>query len=154
MNGIKSNYFLATGIGLIIISLLITVAACSSSTTTAPASSSASAPVSSSATTPAASTAVGKAVTINLVAQNMAFDQSTLKVAPGASVTMNFSNKDSAPHNFALYTDSSASQSIFVGKTVSSSSIVYTFTAPSAPRNYFFRCDVHPRSMTGTFVVQ
>jgi plastocyanin len=29
----------------------------------------------------------------------------------------------------------------------------YTFTAPSTPGSYFFRCDVHPTQMTGTFVV-
>lgn len=30
----------------------------------------------------------------------------------------------------------------------------YTFTAPSTPGTYFFRCDVHPTVMTGQFIVQ
>lgn len=110
------------------------------------------APTSTSTPTPTPTSA--QSVTINLTAQNMSFDQKTITVPAGASVTINFTNKDSIPHNFALYTDSTASHSIFVGKIITSSSITYTFTAPTTPGNYFFRCDVHPSIMTGTFVVQ
>ena len=84
----------------------------------------------------------------------MSFDQNTLTVPAGAQVTMNFNNKDSIPHYFALYTDSTASKVIFKGDIVSSKSIVYQFTAPTTPGTYFFRCDIHPTSMTGTFKVQ
>jgi len=93
-------------------------------------------------------------VTEDLKAQGMAFDKSTIRVPAGAKVTIIFTNKDSAPHNFALYTDSSASTPIFVGKVISLSTTTYEFTAPSTPGNYFFRCDVHPTSMTGTFAVE
>jgi plastocyanin len=88
------------------------------------------------------------------VAQNISFDQSTLTVAAGAKVTMNFNNKDNMPHNFALYTDSSAGTAIFKGTVITNSSTTYTFTAPSTPGTYFFRCDIHPTQMTGKFVVQ
>jgi plastocyanin len=86
----------------------------------------------------------------------MAFDQSTITVSAGAQVTINFNNKDSGiPHNFSLYTDSSASKSLFIGQTITGpKTITYTFTAPATPGNYFFRCDVHPTIMTGTFAVQ
>ena len=84
----------------------------------------------------------------------MAFDKGTITVPAGANVTIDFDNRDSAPHNFALYTNSSASTSIFVGDVISSSTITYTFTSPNTPGNYFFRCDVHPFTMTGTFVVE
>jgi plastocyanin len=30
---------------------------------------------------------------------------------------------------------------------------IYTFTAPTQPGAYFFRCDIHTY-MTGTFIVQ
>lgn len=94
--------------------------------------------------------------TINLTAQNIAFDKSTITVPAGASVTINFTNKDTGiQHNFALYTDSSAYTLIFRGDTITGpATTTYTFTAPSTPGNYFFRCDVHPTMMTGTFVVQ
>jgi len=85
----------------------------------------------------------------------MAFDQSTITVPAGAVVTMNFENKDRVPHNFALYTDSTVAESIFIGELITGpKTITYTFTAPAVPGNYFFRCDVHPLTMTGTFVVQ
>ena len=112
--------------------------------------------VTSSPTTTASPTptTTPTSVTIDLVAQNMAFNKSTITVPAGTSVTMNFNNKDSVPHNFALYTNSSAATMIFRGQTIINDTIVYTFTAPSTPGTYFFRCDVHPTSMTGTFVVE
>lgn len=99
-------------------------------------------------------TAAGQAVTIDLTAEGFAFDKSIITVPAGASVTILFTNMDNAPHNFALYTDSSAQTSIFVGRIITNSTATYTFTAPSTPGNYFFRCDVHPTMMTGTFIVQ
>jgi plastocyanin len=98
----------------------------------------------------------GTAVTINLVAQNMAFDKNSISVSAGANVTINFNNKDTIPHNFALYTNSSATlPAIFVGQTVTGpTTVTYTFKAPATPGTYFFRCDVHPTSMTGSFIVQ
>jgi plastocyanin len=93
---------------------------------------------------------------IELTAQNLAFDQSTITVKAGQTVTINFHNKDGAiPHNFAVYTDSSALTVIFKGEIIIGvSDTTYTFTAPSTPGTYFFRCDVHPNLMIGTFVVQ
>ncbi len=81
---------------------------------------------------------------------------STITVPAGAKVTVNFDNKDSGiPHNFAVYTNSGAGTSIFVGQIITGpATMTYTFDAPTTPGNYFFRCDVHPTQMTGTFVVQ
>jgi plastocyanin len=131
------------------IAALLVLAACStysSSTTSTPSS------------TPTVSSPVGtgNSVTIGLTAKNIAFDKSTITVPAGAQVTINFDNQDSGiPHNFALYTDSSAKTSIFVGgKITGPKTTTYTFTAPATPGNYFFRCDVHPTQMKGTFVVQ
>ncbi len=108
-----------------------------------------------SATPTPTATPSGQAVTISLTVQNIAFDKSTISVPAGAQVTVNFMNMDSGiPHNFAVYTNSSASTPIFVGQIITGpSSISYKFTAPSQPGNYFFRCDVHPTLMTGTFTV-
>jgi plastocyanin len=84
----------------------------------------------------------------------MAFNMSTVVVSAGGIVTINFDNKDSVPHNFAAYTDSGAQTVIFKGQVVTGTTITYTFTAPTTPGTYFFRCDVHPFSMTGSFIVQ
>jgi plastocyanin len=99
--------------------------------------------------------APGQSVTIDLIAKNIAFDKSTITVAAGAQVTVNFDNQDSGvAHNFAVYTDASTTTQIFVGQIITGpKTITYTFTAPPTPGNYFFRCDVHPTTMTGTLVV-
>jgi cytochrome c oxidase subunit II len=107
---------------------------------------------SSSATMPTG----GMQTMIDLVARNNAFDKKTMTVSAGAEVMINFTNKDSdIPHNFALYTDATATKALFIGQIISGpQAITYAFTAPAVPGNYFFRCDVHPVMMTGTFVVQ
>ncbi|MDD1647989.1 MAG: cupredoxin domain-containing protein [Methanomicrobiales archaeon] len=131
--------------------------------TTAPTTAPPTAPTTSAATTvpttiPATVTTqptTSGEVTVSLVAKNIAFDPSQITVPAGALVTIHFDNKDTGvPHNFALYTDSHATTRIFVGDFITGpNTITYTFTAPSTPGNYFFRCDVHPETMTGTFIV-
>ncbi len=142
----KQTPRLPTFIAVLII--MVATAACSSG----PSQTS-----SSSTTQPTGSpTATAQAITINLVAQNLAFDTKTIVVPPGAKVTINFDNKDSGiMHNFSLYSDSTAKTSLFKGDFVTGPSTkVYTFTAPTKVGDYFFRCDVHPTTMTGTFVVE
>jgi cytochrome c oxidase subunit II len=113
-------------------------------------------PPTSSPTTPGASPTTPAAVTIDLTAQNIAFDKTTITVKAGSQVTINFNNKDSGmPHNFAVYTDQNATQTIFKGNIITGpATATYTFTAPANPGTYFFRCDVHPTQMTGQFIVQ
>jgi hypothetical protein len=54
-------------------------------------------------------------------------------------------------HNFAVYTNAQATTRVFMGDLVAGPIVHdYTFTAPP-PGTYFFRCDVHPDTMTGTF---
>jgi plastocyanin len=141
------GYFLA--IGLIAV-LTIAMAACSST----PATSTTTTSTSSTLTT--SSSPTGQPVTIALTAQNMSFDKSVITVSTGAQITINFNNMDSGiPHNFAVYTNSSASTSIFIGTTITGpATTTYTFTAPNTPGTYFFRCDIHPTTMTGQFIVQ
>ncbi len=90
------------------------------------------------------------------MAENIAFNKSTITVPAGANVTVYFDNQDSGvPHNFALYETAAAEKYIFVGETITEpAKVEYTFTAPSEPGTYFFRCDIHPTQMTGQFVVQ
>lgn len=118
-----------------------------------------SAPGESSSTVSQNATVTGpvpQGVTIDLTAENTAFDMKTITVPVGARVTINFNNKDSGvPHNFAAYTDSSGTTAIFKGGIVTGpAETTYTFTAPSKPGTYFFRCDVHPTVMTGQFIVK
>jgi len=97
----------------------------------------------------------GGPVSVTLVAQNSRFDKSTIAASPGASVTVTLENRDAGvPHNVAFYTNRSASQPIFKGNLITGPATeTVTFNAPSAPGSYFFRCDVHPDTMTGVFRV-
>jgi plastocyanin len=98
----------------------------------------------------------GGTATVDLAAANLAFNASTIMVPAGAEVTVNFDNMDDGIlHNVAVYTDSSATEEIFVGETITGpAETTYTFTAPEEPGTYFFRCDVHPQQMTGDFIVE
>lgn len=95
-------------------------------------------------------------IAIGLIAKNIAFNASAITVPAGANVTVNFDNQDTyIPHNFAVFTDSSATKAIFQGKIITGpDKIAYAFIAPSQVGTYFFRCDVHPTQMTGQFIVQ
>lgn len=94
-------------------------------------------------------------VMLTLTARDLAFDTSTLSAPAGSTVALTFVNDDAGvPHNFALYTDSSASTSIFIGALITGpGTTTYTFTAPGTPGTYFYRCDPHPTTMTGSFIV-
>jgi plastocyanin len=97
----------------------------------------------------------GGAVTLGLVARNIAYNTSSITVPACSNVTVNFDNQDSGiPHNFAVYSDPGLSSTIFKGEIITGpKTIAYTFTAPCTPGNYWFRCDVHPAAMNGRFIV-
>ena len=94
--------------------------------------------------------------TITVTAAGMAFDTSTITVSAGAHVTITFINNDNGvPHNIAFYTSSAATTVIYKGARITGvSTVPYTLDAPTTPGTYFFRCDVHPSTMTGQFIVK
>ena len=55
---------------------------------------------------------------------------------------------------FSIYTDSSASQALFTGALVTGPKTATYKVDALEPGTYFFRCDVHPTTMTGTFIVK
>jgi plastocyanin len=87
-----------------------------------------------------------------IVAKDMAFSPSTVEIAANKNVTIHFDNQDSAPHNVAIYKDSTASEKVSVGEVISASKTDQVVPALAAG-TYFFRCDVHT-NMTGTIVVK
>jgi plastocyanin len=70
-------------------------------------------------------------------------------------VLLTLVNEDPVPHDFSLYLGEDATGPIHIGEVFSGPGTAVTeeFTAPTEPGDYFFRCDVHPIDMTGTFVV-
>lgn len=126
-----------------VIFALVVLTACNSSPTTSQPG----------GTTPS-STEPEPDITINISASGLAFDKNKIEVTVGSDVLIVFENKDRVRHNVAIYTNSSASTPIFVGEIFSGPETKsYRFTAPSSPGVFFFRCDVHPTTMTGEFIV-
>ena len=95
-------------------------------------------------------------VSVTIIAQNLAFDLDRLVANAGSEFNVTLDNRDAGvPHNIAFYTDRSGSQAILVGELITGPATeTVTFTAPASPGTYFFRCDVHPDTMTGAFIVQ
>jgi len=85
------------------------------------------------------------------------FDQSELRAKADGQVTVRLTNEDpGVPHNWAVYTGDSASEAIAgqnEGICTGPCSDDITFELP-APGQYYFRCDVHPSQMNGTFIVE
>jgi plastocyanin len=91
-------------------------------------------------------------VTVDLIAQGMAFNTSTITVPAGANVD----NQDAGVrHNFAVYDSAAMQKVIFRGELIAGpKKIVYTFDAPKEPGTYRFQCDPHASFMNGKFIVQ
>ena len=87
-----------------------------------------------------------------IVAKDLKFQTANVEVKAGTNLTLHFDNEDSAPHNVAIYTDSSASTPVSVGQIVTSGKSDQVVPALK-PGTYFFRCDVH-HDMTGTIVAK
>ena len=98
----------------------------------------------------------GGPVEVRIVAKDIKFDKRTITVPAGAFVTVIFDNRDAGVlHNVAFYKSKKATEAIYVGETFPGPEVMTSkFTAPSTAGSNFFRCDVHPDTMTGTFVVK
>lgn len=98
-------------------------------------------------------------VSVTVVARNLQFAPRTLTANAGASFTVALDNQDPGVlHNIAFYTSRGATAplagtasvgAIFAGVATQS----LTFEPPRTG-SFFYRCDVHPDTMTGTLVVQ
>jgi plastocyanin len=83
------------------------------------------------------------------------FDKADLTIPAGQTVTVLMDNIDTGiPHNFAVYTDRSASQVIIMGVICTAPCQDTVAIEPLQPGEYFFRCDVHPLQMTGKLIAQ
>lgn len=87
-----------------------------------------------------------------IVAQGNVFYPATVKVTAGKALSLTLDNRDSAPHNVAIYTDAGAAEKVSIGEIVSSTKATQQVPALDK-RQYFFKCDVHPE-MTGTIVAE
>lgn len=94
---------------------------------------------------------VGGAVEIN--ADDLAFDASTIQAPAGEEFTVTLNNLESQPHNFAVYREEGGEQ-IVAGEIITGPDAAVDVTVPALePGTYFFKCDVHPE-MNGAIVVE
>jgi plastocyanin len=89
---------------------------------------------------------------VRISAKDLAFSTDSLSAPANKPFQIAFDNEEGAPHNVAIYRDSSASEKVF-GSDPFSGPAVVTYAVPAlAPGTYFFRCDVHP-DMAGQLTV-
>jgi plastocyanin len=89
---------------------------------------------------------------IYIAAEGNVFDRDELSAESNEDISLIFVNNDATPHNVAIYNNENAEEEVFVGETFTGPGEVrdYFFTTPEEG-TYFFRCDVHPTTMTGEF---
>jgi plastocyanin len=104
--------------------------------------------------TPApASSADPSSGAVVIVAKDIAFTTPQVTVPAGKAFELTLENQDGAPHNVAIYTDSSASTKISVGEIFSGPGQRTQSVPALTAGTYFFRCDIH-QNMTGTIVAE
>ena len=79
------------------------------------------------------------------------FAETELTVPAGQPFTIRFENQDAGiPHNLAVYREEDFSGPPIAATPVQPGPVTQTLEVPALdPGTYFFRCDVHPSTMTG-----
>jgi plastocyanin len=90
---------------------------------------------------------------LTIAAKDLMFSTSTLSAPANEPFQIAFDNQESAPHNVAIYRDSSATERVFGSDPFSGPAVVTYDVPPLAPGTYFFRCDLHP-DMSGELTVR
>lgn len=90
---------------------------------------------------------------VDVVARSTAFQEKTITVTAGQLSTIVFKNQDPIYHNVAVYSESGTP--FWNGEPIKGvKKITYTHTFDMPPGTYTFKCDFHPGSMIGSFVVK
>ena len=91
---------------------------------------------------------------ITISAANVAFDTDELTLPAGEEATVTLVNDDSVAHNFSIYTNENAEESLFQGQNVNGGAQIDYEIPSQEAGEYFFRCDLHPTAMVGTAIVE
>jgi plastocyanin len=88
---------------------------------------------------------------VEITAEGLAFDATTIEAAAGEDFTITLVNNDSAPHNFSIYTQEGG-ESLVTGGTAEAGQTVTIDVSALDAGEYYFQCDIHP-DMNGSVVV-
>ena len=88
--------------------------------------------------------------TIEIKADNLAFDIDSFEVPADTDFCINFENLEAVPHNVAIYDGGDA---LFTGDPLNEAGSI-TYQVPALPAGeYRFICDFHPQDMVGDVTV-
>ena len=88
---------------------------------------------------------------VEITAEGLAFDATTIEAAAGEDFTITLVNNDSAPHNISIYTEEGG-ESLVTGGTAEAGQTVTIDVSALDAGEYYFQCDIHP-DMNGTVSV-
>jgi plastocyanin len=88
-----------------------------------------------------------------ITADDIEFDATTITAPAGQPFTVAFTNMESTPHNFSVYTEEGGEE-IAVGEVINEGVTDEVEIEGLAAGEYFFVCDVHAGEMTGTLIVE
>jgi plastocyanin len=94
---------------------------------------------------------VAASVTVELSAKDLSFSTDQLSVPAGKPFKLAFDNKDSVPHNVAVYKQETDASPVFVRPFFIGPKKMTWDVPPIQEGSYIFRCQVHP-TMKGTLV--
>ena len=89
-----------------------------------------------------------------IVAQNNGFDKTCLAVTANQAFTISFENKDTTAHGFTIAESETATTNLFQQAPLRGPQTVTLNVGALRPGTFFFKCQVHPTQMKGTFVVR
>ena len=88
--------------------------------------------------------------TIEITADNLAFDIDSFEVPADTAFCINFENLEDIPHNVAIY---DGGEALFTGDALNEAGSI-TYNVPALPAgDYRFICDFHPQAMVGDVTV-
>ena len=92
---------------------------------------------------------------LRLVGRQLRFDVETLAAPAGAEFTIVFDNRDRGiPHNIAVYRSGPPAKDEVAATDVEPGPRTQRLRVPALePGRYFYQCDAHPTTMTGTLMV-
>ena len=88
---------------------------------------------------------------VEITADGLAFDATTIEATAGEDFTITLVNNDSAPHNISIYTEEGG-ESLVTGETAEAGQTVTIDVSALDAGEYYFQCDIHP-DMNGSVVV-